>query len=132
MGNYSIVIEGFGAHGFNDYPDNAEAHAARLVRGLLEAGHNITHAMVHAGGGRCELVRDAVTAPASLADPHPLTAVKVTRSDGAPAIEVRSYLERGQALYERVAPLLTTVRWGDLDESARDTWAGVAMAMARS
>mgnify|MGYP000104799610 CR=1 FL=1 len=38
VGNYSIVIEGFGAHGFNDYPDNAEAHAARLVRAAAAQG----------------------------------------------------------------------------------------------
>ena len=61
MGNYSIVIEGVGPHGnhltHNGAPFDAEAHAARAVRDLVENGHNVTHALVHAGGGRVALRR---------------------------------------------------------------------------
>lgn len=125
MGNWNITIEGVGPHGnhltHDGAPHDVEAHAARAVRDLAESGHTVTHAMVHAGGGRVELEVVRKDGRAS-----------VVRSDGGPTVAVLpldvAAEHMRQAYYGslRVAALL----WSDpkLDESERDAWRAVARA----
>lgn len=133
MGNYSITIEGVGPHGnhqtHDGAPFDAEAHAARAVRDLVESGHNITHAMVHAGGGRIELTVQCEGAIAT-----------VLRSDGGPAtqafIDPRDiaahfydvYCQSSGGKNFRGDPCPA---WADLPEAIRTHWTAVALADRR-
>lgn len=128
MGNYSITIEGVGSHGNFNHGD-AEANAARLVRDLTEKAHNITHAMVHAGGGRCELAvkyADGVAA--------------VLRSDGGEVTPIfhdvrdlaahlyRVYCDSSGGKNFRGDPCPA---WADLPEAIQQHWTAVALAARR-
>jgi len=125
MGNYSIVIEGVGAHGNEAHPGDAESIAARAVRDLIEHAHNVTHAMVHAGGGCVELQ-------------HVRELGAITRSDGRPG----ALAFHGDALAAHLratfhgaglnpAKEATPWQWGDLEESERAAWRAVAEAARR-
>jgi hypothetical protein len=129
MGNWNITIEGVGPHGnhltHNGAPNDAEAHAARAVRDLVEGGHNVTHAMVHAGGGRVELEPVRVQG-------QPW---KIIRSDGGPevpALDVDALAQELRDAYmgsRKIAYLM----WQDpkLDEREREAWRAVALAARR-
>lgn len=129
MGNYSIVIEGVGSHGNGNNPNDAEAHAARAVRDLVENGHNITHAMVHAGGGRVELtVQRTDAGPA------------VLRSDGQSATPiVHDVRELAASLYQTYCDSSggknfrgdPCPAWADLPDTIRQHWTAVALAARR-
>lgn len=129
MGNYSITIEGVGPHGnhltHGGAPYDAEAHAARAVRDLVASNHNITHAMVHAGGGRVELAVQGAT---------------VVRSDGGPATPFLGaprdlaahfydvYCQSSGGKNFRGDPCPA---WADLPEAIRTHWTAVALAARR-
>lgn len=130
MGNYSIVIEGVGPHGnhltHDGAPFDAEAHAARAVRDLVEGGHNVTHAMVHSGGGRVELEPVRVQG-------QPW---KIIRSDGGPEVRVQTAAEFAEHLYDvyckssggknfRGDPCPA---WDDLPAAIQQHWTAVALA----
>lgn len=55
MGNYSIVIEGVGPHHNNLPLVDAESIAGAAAASLARVG-TVTHATVHAGGGRIDLL----------------------------------------------------------------------------
>ena len=134
MGNWTITIEGVGPHGnhlaHNGAPFDAEAHAARAVRDLVESGHNVTHAMIHAGGGRVELtVQREGGAVAS-----------ILRSDGGPTVvafidpaEIAAhfyavYCESSGGKNYRGDPCPA---WADLPDAIRQHWTAVAKAAGR-
>ncbi len=133
MGNWNITIEGVGPHGnhlaHNGAPFDAEAHAARAVRDLVESGHNVTHAMVHAGGGRIELTVQRATDVAA-----------VLRSDGAAVTPIfleprdlaahlyRVYCDSSGGKNFRGDPCPA---WADLPEAIRQHWTAVALAARR-
>lgn len=126
MGNWNITIEGVGPHGnhltHNGAPNDAEAHAARAVRDLVEGGHNVTHAMVHAGGGRVELAVGRESG-----------AVAVQRSDGGPAVQllaVDQLADDLRAVY-MAGQGIAYQPWPKLDERDREAWRAVALAARR-
>jgi hypothetical protein len=55
MGNYQITIEGTGPH-HNRQAFDAEVIAAATVAELAKNGHHVSHATVHAGGGKIDLL----------------------------------------------------------------------------
>lgn len=128
MGNYSITIEGVGPHGNANHTD-AEAHAARAVRDLAEQGHNVTHAMVHAGGGRCEVTVQRADGAAA-----------AVRSDGGDVAPIfgdprdlathlyRVYCDSSGGKNFRGDPCPA---WADLPEAIQQHWTAVALAARR-
>ncbi len=50
MGNWNITIRGVGAHHNLDYPKDANKMAAKFVKELKDAGHNIVAATITHGG----------------------------------------------------------------------------------
>ena len=129
MGNYSIVIEGVGPHGnhltHNGAPFDAEAHAARAVRDLIESGHSIHHAVVHAGGGRIDLTvhRDLGGGGST-----------VLRSDNGPAVQAfvdpRDIAAHFYDVYCQSSGDPCPA-WPDLPEAIRQHWTAVARAAGR-
>lgn len=133
MGNYSITIEGVGPHGnhlaHNGAPFDAEAHAARAVRDLVENGHNVTHAMVHASGGRTELTiqREASVAAVLRSDGGPVAPIFDTPRDLA-AYFYRVYCDSSGGKNFRGDPCPA---WADLPEAIQQHWTAVALAARR-
>ena len=132
MGNWNITIEGVGPHGnhltHDGAPFDAEAHAARAVRDLLESGHTVTHAMVHAGGGRVELAVHDGAAPAVLrSDGGPATPVMVDPRDiAAHFYDVYCQSSGGKNFRGDPCPA-----WADLPEAIQKHWTAVARAAGR-
>lgn len=133
MGNWNITIEGVGPHGnhstHDGAPFDAEALAARAVRDLVESGHNVTHAMVHAGGGRVELtvLRKGAMATVLRSDGGPATAAYVDPRDIAAHLYA-VYCESSGGKNFRGDPCPP---WVDLPEAIRTHWTAVAKAAGR-
>lgn len=122
MGNWNITIEGVGPHGnhltHGGAPFDAEAAAARAVRDLVEHGHNVTHAMVHAGGGRTELQLVKELGAIGRSDGHPPSALVFTGD--ALAEHLRATFKAG--LGDPAVP------WAEVGEAERSAWRAVAKA----
>lgn len=128
MGNWNITIEGVGPHN-NQSSYDTEAHAARLVRGLTEDQHNVTHAMVHAGGGRVEFTIERAPGVAGVvrSDGGEVTPIFFDPRDRAAHFyDVYCKSSGGKNFRGDPCPA-----WADLPEAIQRHWTAVARAAGR-
>ncbi len=128
MGNWNITIEGVGPHGNLTHvraADDAESVAARAVRDLTEGGHSVTHATVHAGGGRIEMAvhDDGIGRWVARSDGGAVTPIVENKQDLAANL-YRVYCDSSGGKNFRGDPCPA---WADLPDAIRGHWTAVAV-----
>lgn len=132
MGDYIIMIEGIGPHGnhltHDGAPFDAEAHLARAVRDLVEDGHNVLTATLHAGGGRTSF-----GAVSRMASGDPAARVEIHRTDGQPALAVRTVDDVAAELRAsyRGGVGLDHGEWVEASVEEQEAWRSVAQVARR-